>query len=84
MCQPAGTDKTKLDSVDTLAPACSLTNAEQAGLGRNSFQVCISLGISLGIITCPNLSQPLEVTKTHFYGKGVNLNFLLSALHKIK
>ena len=67
MCHPAGTDKTKLDSVDTLAPACSLTNAEQAGLGRNSSQVYISLGISLGItlgiITCPNLSQPLEVTK---------------------
>ena len=80
MCQPASTDKTKLDSVDTLAPACSLTNAEQVGLGRNSFQV----SISLDIITCPNLSQPLEVTKTHFYGKGVNLNFLLSALHKIK
>ena len=80
MCQPAGTDKTKLGSVDTLAPDCSLTNAEQAGLGRNSFQV----SISLGIITCPNLFQPLEVTKTHFYGKGVNLNFLLSALHKIK
>ena len=55
MCQPAGTDKTKLDSVDTLAPACSLTNAEQAGLGRNSFQV----SISLDIITCPNLSQPV-------------------------
>ena len=66
MCQPASTDKTKLDSVDTLAPACSLKNAEQAGLGRNSFQV----SISLGIITCPNLSQPLEVTKLIFMEKG--------------
>ena len=54
MCQPAGTDKTKLDSVDTLAPACSLTNAEQAGLGRNSFQVIIILSTLL-VPTCPNL-----------------------------
>ena len=71
MCHSAGTDKTKLDSVETLAPACSLTNAEQVGLGRNSFQVIISLSI----ITCPNLSQPLEATKLIFLWKRDNFEF---------
>ena len=64
MCHPAGTDKTKLDSVDTLAAACQRTKAEQAGLGRNTFQV----NISLSIITSPAI-QPLEVTKKTFFGK---------------
>ena len=48
----AGTDKTELDSVDTLDPACSHTNAEQAGLGVWD-AIVFKLVRTLSVITCP-------------------------------